>query len=303
MPKRRPWIIMMLCAALLAVGALRGAYAEPAAGRTEPNTTVRKFQMTSGKLYELVKYGNRQQSYYALRDTKMWLKQPALRMLGTEEGWSALEKSLERGERAFTIAGSGSGDNGLTVAASQIRLASDALANPDSPLWQEYKGIVLEDLGRLSNAWKSRLDGQGGGSEGHAEMSLLAEHWTLLKPAALMTRPRQTVEEVEEKVGYTARLLQHANNEHFHEALTMQAIQSLESSMKGLFEFGTINEKPVIAADFPAASPPFWIYVIVWFVSAVLALVGWRNYRGGQNGVLIYPRKKQPEQKLGVVRK
>lgn len=298
MPRRLSGIMMMLFAALLALGALRGVYAAPAAGRSDDGLPVRKFQQAAGKLYGLAAHGDRRQSYYALGEIRQWLRQPALRKHGTEEGWAALEEIAQRGEEALEQA-DGSGDAGLLLAASQIRLAADALAHADSPLWLEYKGIVAEDLRRLSAASASEREGTDGVLAASAALAQLSGHWELLRPAALMGRPAPLVEEVRAMMRSIGRQLTPGDGRGRADG---RAAEALAAAWARLFDTGR-PEEPVIAPGIPAAVPPVWMYGIVWFISAVLAFTGWRNYRSGQNGVLLYPRKKEPEQKLGVIRK
>ena len=183
----------------------------------------------------------------------------------------------------------------------EIRLIADTLTNPQSPLWQQYAAVIRDDLQQVQ--YQLEADNYDFQKVHHSLQSLL-KHWEVIKPASLMSKPLSDVQEVNASLLYTSRLVESTEKNGIHPSMAKAAFQSMDDAMSKLFDQGDGASQAIVPIQIGHKSPPNWMYGIVLFITAILAIAGWRNYRNGQHNILIYPNNtKKLSEHFGVSRK
>ncbi|MDB4867022.1 MAG: hypothetical protein JWR03_1355 [Cohnella sp.] len=273
-------------------------YAVPAYGNTVPASAAPKteapsptglhapaeaFLRSAEALYDAAVRGDTFQTRLYLRQTEAELRALPMQRIATAEGIEALAQSVSRMKR--TVAAVSTDPQNWKDEAAEIRLAADALAHPEAPLWHQYRRVLGEDVASLSAA----IQKAGVSSASLASLNRLKAHYELIRTSVLLHSETFLTERADSVLRYAQRLLVNPNTDP---RLLTRLTPSLQESMEGLFP---VKEKDQAAVVTPLAGPPWgWSAFMGTFIVSVLTWVGWRRY---QRIDRITPRETLPQER------
>jgi len=264
-------LFAFLCSAALA--GLAGA----AADKPSPadSAAYGKFLSASTKLYEAVREGDETSAARGLKEIELQLKTLPMRGIATAEGIQALVRNVTDLKRAEASVKRDDGKR--MVLAGSLRLAADALAHADKPIWHRYAVVVREDLAKLKTALPERTGITGPAPrEAILAFEALNDRYRLVRTAATLRAEPWQIEKTDSAFRYADRIYR-ADSPSTE--LLRSTVAPLTEALDGLFPQG----KDASAAIVPplGASPPTWGWSAMMgsFIVAILTWVGWRRYR------------------------
>lgn len=284
--RKRRWIRWLLAgaAALLldpSAAAAESPAAAPASGQAQADRptgssasrsdtqAIEKFREAAESLYQAVNRGDRLAAVRSMKETETRLRELPMMRIATAEGIEALADSVAEMKRAMAAVT----QDGRRVqsAAGAIRLAANALAEPQRPLWLQYRSVLREDVDVLAKALGDRP--QSVTPEARAAFGRLAERYGLIRTAVALTSEPYVIERGDAAIRYAKRLLQQDRPDP---KLLGGLIAPLREAMEGLFP--PEGERPTTV---PAVVPPSWGFgaTIGSFIVAILTWAGWRRFR------------------------
>lgn len=251
-------------------GILPSAQAAPLTSSSDAaaHAAARSFLQSAEALYEATLKGNLPEARRLLLQAEARFRAIPMESIATAEGVEAMARSITRMKR--TVASAKLNIDDWREKAAEIRLAADALAHPQAPVWHQYRAILLDDVRRLEEA----LGTSGNPALAKERLAELRGHYGRVRTAALLRAEPYVIERADSVLVYAERVLtaKQANPE-----LLSGLAESLRDAMAGLFPgqretAGTLTE--------PAPSPPWgWTAFMGTFIVAVLSWVGWLRYR------------------------
>lgn len=247
-----------------------------------------RFLSAAEALYDAVNKGSLEEALSGLSEIELQFRNLPMKGIATADGIRALAGSITEMKR--TAAAFRPDEQKWKSGAAALRLAADALAHPDKPIWQRYRTVIQEDIMRI----RENLP-QGTTVTGPvAESALLAfnqltEHYRVIRTAAMLHSEPWKVERSDSVIRYASRIY-HADSPTAQ--LLQGTIPPLKEAMEGLFP---VNKEASTAVVPPiAVSPPSWGWSAMMgsFIVTILTWVGWKRYKvDGYSG-----KSKGPEQ-------
>lgn len=277
--RRIGWIVF---AAWSFIGLLPISNKAEAAAEGAGADSVRAFRESADKLYAAVSQGNRLEASRSLRELERSLRGLPLKGIATAEGVQALGGSVAEMKRAWASATPDAAR--LEAAAGEIRLAADALANPDKPMWHRYRPILKEDANALAAAVG---DGTGfAGPDARSALERLKKHYRLIRTAASLRGEPSAIERGDSVLRYAEKILKPDEPEA---SLARELAPSVREAMEGLFP--AEGRETAAPATF---MPPSWGFAatIGSFIVTILSWAGWRRFRYERD----HPPSKPPAQ-------
>lgn len=245
-----------------------------AAPDATPQGRIRAFHAAADALYEAVRRGDDRDMLRRLEEVERRLRELPLSAIRTAEGIEALAETVAQMKRAAVA---------LTPdavrrdrAAAALRLAADELAHPERPMWHQYRPLLADDINRLEQLTKGkrRLP-----AEATATYERLAEHYRLIRTAALLRGEPWKVERGDAVLTYAGRLIRATDADP---ALIAGLFAPLREAMGGLFP----ADSDAPPATVPVYVPPPWGFsaAIGSLILTVLAWNGWRRFRFERTG-------------------
>jgi sporulation protein YpjB len=244
-----------------------------AAGGESSSDLINAFLEASEALYEAVNEGRIDAALSRVKETERLFRSLPMNNIATAEGIQALARNITELKRAAAAA---SPDKQIWEwSAATLRLAADALAHPDQPIWHQYRAILQEDIVRLSEELEQKSAASGAVSKAaHNAYDQLTEHYRLIRTSVLLQLEAWKVERGDSAVRYVSRVLSAAPP---NPALLQGVIPLLEATMEGLFPPSKTTESTFAP---PIAGPPWgWSAMMGSFIVTILTWVGWRRYR------------------------
>lgn len=194
--------------------------------------------------------------------------------LTTIEGMQALIASVISAKEIFNAI-QYSQQEGLK-AVGKVRLATDALTNPKNPMWLGYYKILKNDGDQLRKALETDQPETIGGA-----MVRISEHYSMIRPAALMNREPSEVHKIDS-------FITHLNT------LNTDSISSvLDQYDSLLIEFFRVKSSTAYLPLDNQQNPLIWIITIGSIIVSVLSFVGWRRYRIEQDLIAVQQTKQR----------
>ncbi|WP_219836557.1 sporulation protein YpjB [Paenibacillus sp. R14(2021)] len=250
------------------------------------SSSLNQLYSWSEQLYNAANDSNRQQAFLLLQRMESLAADGDIRKMGTQAGWQAFERSIQRAIQAMPQKGT---SQVWYTETARLKLASDALLRPAAPLWLQYEGVLKDDTQRIRATWAAQAEGRLKAVQ--ATISVYEEHVDRLEVAALMQRDRTDIDGIKAQLLYLERLVRAADAGEVRQDKVPAALASLESASARLFR-GAESEDEAALTD---ATPPglsigeqrrggsqIAELFIAAFVMAVLGFAGWRKYRNGQ---------------------
>ena len=256
-----------LCVWLGSDAAFGAAAAVP---QQQAQSAAQAFLQEAEALYEAVNGGDAAAISRRAARTEQRLRRLPMQGVATAEGIEALARSVARMKR---LAAAVSPDpDKLRMQAAEIRLAADAIAHPQAPMWRRYGAIMLEDLRLLEEA----IADKASPADMRSRLQDMQSHYLLIRTAVLIHAPTYKVEKADSVLRYAERVL---GAEKLNPAYVDGLVPSLRDAIGELFPAQDASASTPVA-PLPTAGPPWgWSAFMGAFIVAVLSWVGWHRYR------------------------
>lgn len=234
----------------------------------------------AASLYEAAYTNNRQAAFLKLQRFNQLTKQASVSGSGSQAGWEAINEAVAQIEQALVRGEPGSG---WLMAATRIKLSTDALVRPEHALWLQYESILLHDWTRVQQSWKRSTD--DGALAASAAMDSLNEHLNRIELAASIQFGDTAIDEALVRAHYTNLLLDGIIDGGSNGERVNKSLDALRDKLVQLFDEG--RETAVLPVVAPAAStnPISWALFLGTIICAVLTYSGWRKYQRSPYGI------------------
>ncbi|QHW30163.1 hypothetical protein GZH47_04440 [Paenibacillus rhizovicinus] len=242
----------------------------------------------SDALYAAANNSNRQEAYLLLQRIEGLAAKKDVRSSGTPAGWHAFDLSLQAAKKAMPVQGTASL---WYTEAAKLKLASDAVFRPESPLWLQYEGVLRDDVQRIRVSWQSQIEDRAMAAE--AAIGIYGAHIDRLEVAALMQRDAGSIEALRDRLAYIKEIVNAADSGQVRPEAVIIALDSLNDSASALFRKpGYEGGEAAMSEALPPGmtvgqqretSMQVAELFISAFVMGVLGYAGWRKYRGVQD--------------------
>lgn len=232
-----------------------------------------EFLVTAETLYDAVNKGDVDVTLKSLRVMEYRFRTLPMHGIKSVEGIAALADSIAAMRRAVTAISPS--EERWKSSAAALRLAADALARPDKPLWHQYRAILQDDIAALKKALDDGSSSVEFIMSPSAVLSLerLSQHYAVIRTAVLLKTEPWTVERSDSVLRYAQRILK---AEKPSAEMLQGIVPPLQSAMAALFP----GDRETTALVPPVAAPPWgWSAMMGSFIVTVLTWVGWRRYR------------------------
>jgi len=271
-------------AAAVAIGLFAaGSSAAAAAGENAPQSPAasvsgqayEKFLTSAERLYESVNRGHLEAAVKRLNDIELQLRSLPMQTIATAEGIRALAHDVAELKR--TVAAVKPDEAKWKSGAASLRLAADALAHPDKPIWHRYRTVLQEDINKLT----AGLD-KGVGSKGEPDASVhvafgqLTEHYSLIRTAALLRAEPWKIERIDFVLRYAGRVYEADSPKP---ELVQGTLQPIREAFGELFPVGAAASETIVPPL--GAVPPSWGWSAMMgtFIVTILTWAGWKRYK------------------------
>lgn len=248
------------------------------------------FLKTAETLYRAVNEGDMQAALDSLKVMERRLLDLPMTGVTSVEGLQALATDFSQMKR--TAAAIKPDQRKWEEGAASLRLAADALAHPDNPLWHRYRAVMKEQLSLLEQAIGA-AEPSAASVSGRPDLEALDQvggSYRVIRTAALLTSSPEAVDRSDSVLRYADKVLR---AEPVNRKLAAEALGPLREAIEALFPASKETTVPVP----PFAAPPWgWTAMMGSFIVTVLTWVGWLRYRIDRNA-LPGSRSAGPERK------
>ncbi|XID94337.1 sporulation protein YpjB [Paenibacillaceae bacterium WGS1546] len=282
-PRRRRRLRMIGACLLIALIWLTVAASVARGSAPEPSTVeaaasreaYQRFLRTAEALYDAANRGDPELARKRSLELEIELRRLPLDGIASADGVHALSQAVTEMKRA--TAAVRPDERAWKSKAAALRLAADALAHPDKPIWHRYRSVMEEDLHGLEKALPSRSAAAEPAPKAALDaLEALKRHYELIRAAALIRTEPWKVERTDAAIRYANRVYRADSPA---EQLVQSTIPALREAIGGLFPEDAATEEALVPPLGPV--PPSWAWsaTIGSFIVTVLTWVGWRRYR------------------------
>ncbi|MCD9021171.1 sporulation protein YpjB [Cohnella silvisoli] len=262
----------------------------PSTDVSSSHAAAERFLSSTETLYAAVNQGKIEELRRILVETERNFRSLPMKDIATADGIHALSHTLTELKRA--VAASSPDERKWKSGAAALRLAADALAHPDKPIWHQYRNVLNEDIARIGKSMQQESSVAAPVPQSARQaLQQLSEHYQLIRTAALLKSEPWKVERSDSVVRYVNRIF---NADPPNLELLKGFIPPLQEAMDGLFP---ANKEATSAIVPPVSSPPWvWSAMMGSFIVTILTWVGWKRYRiDGYDGVHKPSKQEEPE--------
>ncbi|QHT60559.1 hypothetical protein GXP70_11845 [Paenibacillus lycopersici] len=266
-----------------------------AAAQASNTADLERLSGWSDALYAAANNSNRQEAYLLLQRIEGLAQAKNVRGTGTPAGWHAFDLSVQAAKKAMPVKGTAAL---WYTEAARLKLASDAVFRPESPLWLQYEEVLRDDAQRILVSWQSLIEDRGMAAE--AAIGVYGEHLERLEVAALMQRDAGAIEAVRDRLDYIKEVVRAAESGQSQSKAVITALDSLNASASALFRDPSLEGEAALTEALPpdmtigmqrkSAMQVAELFIAA-FVMGVLGYAGWRKYRGSQDAGIPFKRK------------
>jgi sporulation protein YpjB len=248
-----------------------------------------RFLSSTEALYESVNRGKIDEVRRSLIETERSFRSLPMKEIATAEGIHALSHDLTELKRA--VAAVSPDEQKWKSGVAVLRLAADALAHPNKPIWHQYRAVINNDIERLNQTiLQESTVSVPVPQSAMAAFGQLSEHYRLIRTAGLLKSEPWIIERSDSVLRYASRILgaDHPDAEWLH-----RLISPLREAMDGLFP----GNKEAASTVVPVVSAPPWGWTAMMgsFIVTILTWVGWRRYRADVNSGVHKPIRREDE--------
>ncbi len=271
-------VTLTICIWLGGAPGAAAAPQQPAAGSVSQTPQAQQQAKAAGAflqeaeaLYEAANGGDGTSIAKHAARTEARLRALPMEGVATAEGIEALARSVSRMKRL--AAAVRPEPDKIRNQAAEIRLAADAIAHPQTPMWHRYGPIVQEDLRLLEKAIAEKASQ----AEQLGRLRGLQAHYQLIRTAILIHAETYIVERADAILRYAERILAAKTP---NPAYAADLASSLQEAIGGLFPAQDQSSSAEAMMTPVSGSPWGWSAFMGVFIVAVLSWVGWRRYQG-----------------------
>lgn len=183
------------------------------------------------------------------------------------EGVRSLTDAILAAQREYNRAVYSQED--AAAAISRLRLITDAMAHPKTPLWHRYYKLLKDNIGSLETALAA--GDRKAAEQAYAE---LRKRYLQVRPALTVKKPGGDLEKLDSLLVYMQKELAAGGG---HSEAFAAAVKESERCIELLFE-----QKEESTAYLPLTGtdrPLLWTFGIGSILTAVLGYVAWRMFR------------------------
>ncbi|WP_149093616.1 sporulation protein YpjB [Paenibacillus terrae] len=245
-----------------------------AEARDQPKSTsnakeIEELDRAAAMLYRDVMDGNIEKARADVAEVSRWFSTGQVQAALSVEAIHALSGSILEVQQA-TQSVQASPDEWVKAAAN-LRLATDAIAHPRQPLWQQYYKILKEDVRGLNSQFaKGNMKGFAAGA------SVLEDHYETIRTAALISGKTTEVVRTDSWISYIKGL---GNQQNADASAIRGALEQGNPTFNALF--GREKDATALAPFIPYESERRAELAIGLTILLTLAYVGYRKYRSG----------------------
>jgi sporulation protein YpjB len=279
------WLLMCMIAGGCGLSAAGGGQpsgkaADPADSASAETGRVEYVNRLSGELYQSVQSNRLDDALDKLEQLGREATQIQYAGITGTEGAEAFLAAINQGKRALVRVHPSEAE--IQLSAARIRLAADALAHPEQPMWLDYYQKIQDDIAALRQAAeKKQFDVYVRAFE------RLERRYSLLRPSMLINREPSAIQQMDSLVAYFRE-----RQNDFTEmdiATFSYVINQLQIVTDRLF---WQEDEPAFLPVGPFQRPFHWITVIGIMILSVLAYVGWKKFRY-EHGKIIVPANRK----------
>lgn len=252
------------------------------------------FFSSAETLYDAVNKGNLELALHEITDMDNQFRKLPLKEITTTEGIHALASSIIELKR--TAASISPNERKWKSGAATLKLAADVLAHPDKPIWHTYWTVLNEDITKLRSSIPNEMNNSSSVPD---RMKLvfeqLAEHYHVIRTAALLQVEPWKVERSDSVMRYASRIYQ-AESPTAEQLLS--TISPLQEALQGLFP-GNVQTSTALVPPLPVTPPSWgWSAMIGSFIVTILTWVGWKRYNNDEPRVINPHGNPPPEHRV-----
>ncbi|EHS56548.1 sporulation protein YpjB [Paenibacillus kribbensis] len=243
---------------------------EPVQSKSVGNANgIQKLDQAAAILYRDVMDGNIEKARADVGEVSRWFSTGQVQAALSVEAIHALSGSILEVQQA-TQSVQASPDEWVKAAAN-LRLATDALAHPRQPLWQQYYKILKEDVSGLNTQFaKGNMKGFAAGA------AVLEDHYETIRTAALIDGKTSEVVRTDSWISYVKGL---GDQQNVDASAIRGALEQGNPTLNALF--GREKDATALAPFIPRESERRAELAIGMVVLLALTYVGYRKYRTG----------------------
>ncbi len=274
-----PKVIRIVLSVVLSMVLLLSVCVPPGMAETQDQSKpvgktkeIEELDHAAATLYRDVMDGNIEKARADVAEVSRWFSTGQVQAALSVEAIHALSGSILEVQQA-TQSVQASPDEWVKAAAN-LRLATDALAHPRQPLWQQYYKILREDVSGLNNQFaKGNMKGF------KASTAVLEDHYETIRTAALIHGRTTEVVRTDSWISYIKGL----GNQQNADASTIRgALDQGNPTFNALF--GREKDATALAPFIPRESERRAEVAIGMIVLLALVYAGYRKYRAGFTG-------------------
>ncbi|ASR47107.1 hypothetical protein B4V02_10620 [Paenibacillus kribbensis] len=243
---------------------------EPVQSKSVGNANeIQKLDQAAAILYRDVMDGNIEKARADVGEVSRWFSTGQVQAALSVEAIHALSGSILEVQQA-TQSVQASPDEWVKAAAN-LRLATDVLAHPRQPLWQQYYKILKEDVSGLNTQFaKGNMKGFAAGA------AVLEDHYETIRTAALIDGKTSEVVRTDSWISYVKGL---GDRQNVDASAIRGALEQGNPTLNALF--GREKDATALAPFIPRESERRAELAIGMVVLLALTYVGYRKYRTG----------------------
>jgi sporulation protein YpjB len=218
-------------------------------------------------LYDYTKNGEYEEARFELDRFSDLLTAVSYKGIATLDGVNALTQTVINARRIYSRVQLSEKD--AMISATQLRLITDALTHPNHPMWLQYEPVLKQDVHNLTSMVKSNND-----VGSLAALSKLHEHYSIIHPAALITRQAVIVEKSDSLFKLLTVELSVAKVDYSRVKMGLNQLPIILNEL-----FGSKDSQASVKVEIQNSNV-VWTTFIASVIITALAYVAWRRYRG-----------------------
>jgi len=248
-----------------------------------------RFLSAAEALYEDVNAGSMRSATQRLADIEDQFRNLSMKEIATAEGIHALAQTITELKR--TSAAVKQSETKWKSGAAALRLAADALAHPDKPIWHRYRTVLEDDLAKIGQALPKQTAISGPAPRAAvAAFDQLSSHYSVIRTAALLRNEPWKIERSDSVLRYASRVYRAESPKG---ELLLGTVEPLKEAIYGLFP-GNKEASTAVVPPIGVVPPSWgWSAMMGSFIVTILTWVGWRRYKyeeySGKNDSYVKP--------------
>ncbi|WP_391571900.1 sporulation protein YpjB [Cohnella sp.] len=263
-----------------------------------PGQAYDNFLASAERLYDSVNKGQLEMSLKQLADIESQLRGLPMKEIASAEGVRALAHDVAEMKRVAVAVMPDEAK--WKRGAASLRLAADALAHPDKPIWHRYRSVLQEDIGKLAAELDKTAGKQPAAAAVHIAYEQLAQHYSLIRTAALLRAEPSKIERADAVLRYASRIYEADSPKP---ELVAGTLPPIREAFRELFPQGGAASETIVPPL--GAVPPSWGWSAMMgtFIVTILTWAGWRKYKyeeafGGSPSALRREERQDAAEKL-----